>query len=695
VFNIGFLNSVFLFALGAALLPIIIHLLNRRRIRKIPFSSLKFIEEVSHKRMRKLNMRRALILLLRTAAVLLLVIAFARPAVRGAGAFFLPGKAPVTAVICVDNSYSMGVEREQGTVFSQAKEIAKNVVDQCGSKDLLNLIVFSSGSEAIFEKGTHDKELVRKAIANLELSQKATSISGAIMRACRLIRNSEFKNGEIYVVSDFRAKRDTALVPENIDGIKVVLLPAYQEKVDNVSIDRIYTPRKLIHPGEVIKIGVVVRNHSLENEANFPLEIVVDGKRKAEKQVNLSPASSATMSFPFSIGKHGIYHCEARKNRDRLPLDDERLFILEVSKSVPVLIVKGSARMGEKEGLGGDFYLARALSPQRSSGAEFEVNTVDENALTVFDLPSRGVVLWNEPSGRDESRRETLERYVENGGGMAVFLGPNSSRLLKNQEFMRFIGAKGAVFNEKAGTEKLTSFRSDHPAFSLFREEELELLSRATVSGSISAWGVAPDSVLAYEASGAPFMWECKRGKGRMLIFAAIPELKHGNLPLSPMFLPVVHTSLSYLADAVLSDLHRESYVGSPIYFDLPGKYQVSDEPLTVSVDGSYHGEALTLEVPGGELKAAYENPDRRGFYALLADTTALCEVAVNLDPLESDLTPMSLKKEIGGKADVVAPGSHFVADLQVAKQGREIYALFLILAVVALAMESLLSRKA
>jgi len=59
----------------------------------------------------------------------------------------------------------------------------------------------------------------------------------------------------------------------------------------------VFTPRKLIRPEETIRIGVAVSPHSLESPAEFPLELVIGGKRVAEKIVNLAPASSATETF--------------------------------------------------------------------------------------------------------------------------------------------------------------------------------------------------------------------------------------------------------------------------------------------------------------------------------------------------------------------------------------------------------------
>jgi len=94
----------------------------------------------------------------------------------------------------------------------------------------------------------------------------------------------------------------------------------------------VFTPRKLIRPGEAVKIGAAVTNHSREKPVEFPLELSIGGKRKAEKLVALAPASSATVTFVVSMEEWGTYRGVVSKTRDRLPVDDDRYLVLDVSR---------------------------------------------------------------------------------------------------------------------------------------------------------------------------------------------------------------------------------------------------------------------------------------------------------------------------------------------------------------------------
>ena len=87
--------------------------------------------------------------------------------------------------------------------------------------------------------------------------------------------------------------------------------------------------------------------------------------------------------------------------------------------------------------------------------------------------------------------------------------------------------------------------------------------------------------------------------------------------------------------------------------------------------------------------------PAEVGFYRLLADTTTIAAAAVNVDTRESNLNPRELDASFIGAARIIDTTIDFAASLQRERQGREIYGLFLLLAVAALILESLLGRRA
>jgi hypothetical protein len=692
---VGFLNIAFLVGLVAAAVPIIIHLLNRRRVKRVKFSSLEFLDEVNKQRMRRINLRRILILILRTLAILALVFAFARPTLR-TGLLFA-GSVPKNVVVCLDASYSMGAAMETGTAFEAGKKIANDIVDEAGGSDAINVIAFAKTADALLEQGTRNKGVVKSAIDRVALSSETTSIRGAIDRALDVIEKSDVEGGEVYVVSDFRASEDSALVDEARlpANVRVYFIPVYDEDVDNVSIDRVGVPRKLMRPGEVVKVSVTATNHAREVSANVPLEIVVDGDRKAEQMVELAPNATQTVTFPLSLAESGRYHGRVAKNRDRLPVDDDRFFLIEVSNTIPVTVVTGRRRTTSPGApVPSVFYVEKALNPRGTSEGEFNVRVIDERDVTASALPASGVVVWVDPQTLEPKRMALLERHVRRGGGLLVFLGNAAPAILNDAAFRALAGIRGGA--EKGGESRaaFTSFEKAHPVFSLFTKDELELLSRARVRAYTSARGVAPDSALAYVGGGDPAVWECVRGRGRVLVFAAAPDLATGDIPLSPMFLPLVHTSVSYLAASGEAPGADEHLVGLPIAFTV-SQTGLDESQLSIRDPAGESLKPAVGERSAGEVQVGFDRPARPGFFRLYRDTTRVAEVAVNVDTRESNLAVSSLADKRPKSVSVVRAGESFRTELREAKEGREVFAAFLLFAVAALVAESVLGRRA
>src|SRR5436190_17430898 len=150
-----FLHPLYLFGLAAASLPILIHLLNRRKLKRVRFPAVRFVL-LSQKRIsRSYRLRHWLLLALRTLAVILLALLLANPIFQtGAGLF--AGGGPVALVVLLDNSLSMKWSGA-GDGFKQAKEAARLLLTNLNEGDRAALVATNiSGKEALRLKSEKD-----------------------------------------------------------------------------------------------------------------------------------------------------------------------------------------------------------------------------------------------------------------------------------------------------------------------------------------------------------------------------------------------------------------------------------------------------------------------------------------------------------------------------------------------------------
>ena len=144
-----FLNPVILFGLLAASIPILIHLLNLRKLKKIEFSTLQFLKELQKNKIRKIKFKQWLLLALRVLIILCIVTAFARPTLVGVSIGGTTSAAKTTAVFLLDDTFSMSVVDQEGSYFNQAKETIKKLLIQFEEGDEVGLILVSHQPDEI------------------------------------------------------------------------------------------------------------------------------------------------------------------------------------------------------------------------------------------------------------------------------------------------------------------------------------------------------------------------------------------------------------------------------------------------------------------------------------------------------------------------------------------------------------------
>ena len=182
--SVFFLYPLYLFGLMAASLPVLIHLLNRRSLKRIRFPAVRFVL-LSQKRIsRSYRLRHWLLLALRTLAIILLALLLANPIFQtGAGLF--AGGGTVSLVVLLDNSLSMTWSGD-GDGFKQAKEAARLLIGSLNDGDRAALIPTNiSGRETFRLKG--EKEVLLKELDGIEIADGTANLPAALGKAYELV----------------------------------------------------------------------------------------------------------------------------------------------------------------------------------------------------------------------------------------------------------------------------------------------------------------------------------------------------------------------------------------------------------------------------------------------------------------------------------------------------------------------------
>jgi hypothetical protein len=602
---VNFLNPAFLIALVAVSVPLLIHLLSRRRLPEVPFSTLRFLRRSDRRSMRRITMRRLLLLILRMAGIALLVLACARPVVRGGLAALFPAGGSRTVCLLLDRSYSMGVEEDLGTLFDRARGRLAHVLENLDEEDEISVVVFDSASEIVYTGERFDPDMILGQVREMEPSWSGTNLLGAVAEGLRVCGSSRREERELYIISDFQragvGRHPTGVaragggvpgegdvrggggVPDSVEAgadapaVRAFLLPVHPGSEFNVAIEKVLTPRVTLHRGEVAEVQVIVRNSSRDLGARFPLQVLIDGRRIMEKEIELPPGGMHRERIRFPAERVGWVRGEVRKKTDYLPADDRRFFVLHVQEKMNVLLV------ADEEG----FYLDQALSPE---GVEGDLALVRRNwrNYTTADLERAEAVVLGPGRGPLVKDIELFERFIASGRTALVLVLPElerAVRVLSRYEPVLEFRNLGEGFVTVARPEMQSAILAP------FEREDVAGITRLRFRTIPVVRGIPERLVHLSFSSGSPFVWAERGGAGTVVFICANPSPGSSELVLSPYFLPLVQQAL--LATEPEPSTGEGSLIGE-----------------TIAWGGAFAGEPICRYPDGSDFKPGSDGGD-------------------------------------------------------------------------------------
>jgi len=717
MFGLTFLNALFLFGLAAGIVPIVIHLLQRRRLKRVEFSDLRFLAPLNQQRMRSLNLRRLLLLLLRVLIILLTAFAMARPSVRGSFSKLLPAQARSTVLLLVDTSYSMRTESEAGTALDAAKNAAGHLLDALEPGDAVQVMTFDSAPRSAFDTAVHDVELARRHLAELQPSHRTTVWPEALRAALTALSIAHEPNTELYVFSDFAGTLGDSL-PSDLPALqgdaRVGLVPVAVETFVNVSVDAVRVPAGAVLLEEPARIGVTVRNHATDVPADCALQVELGGEPKAEASLRLGAAAQQTQEFTLVATRADQLAGTVRKRADRLPEDDVRHFVLPVLAQLRVLLVAGEGNAG------GSFFVARALAPMRTGKSSVALVEVAAARFSSNDLEDVQVAVIASDAHLTDGQAQILAEFVHDGGGAVLWSGQSDTADERNRGLLGLLGEvrlRGVVRQQQG----YVNFADLRPSGLLagFDAAELRVLETVRFTRYAELTPAGARTLLKF-TGGQAALAVGDHGAGKYAVFAFDAGTDGSDLALSSMFLPLVHRTVVELAGE--TGRQRLDYeVGERIEVQVPiaapaGQAGIETEERWASagipdaVERKVTDQAYVVTTPNGRQVAvearyigrravlAYAATDEPGHYRFNGGGREFVR-AVNVNVRESDLRRMDLgefESRLGlDGVEVVDDAAEIGRHVREARHGKELYKLIVVLVLLLLTLELFMARAA
>lgn len=688
----AFLNSIFLFALGAVIVPLLIHLFSRQRVKTVYFSSLEFLKILQRKKMRRVRLRQLILLLLRTLIVLFIVLAFARPALKGVLSAGLSTRARTSAVILLDNSFSMGMRTPQGLLFEQAKEKAIEIVELLREGDEAWFLLVSDTPVHVHH--TRDFTSLRKMIEEAELSNATTNIRRAFFTAAEFLNTSKNANKEMYLITDLRRNGWSELVEGKAlplaEGMSFFLLPVAEERGENVSIDRVEFLDRLLEAGKPINLEVTLTNHSDRNRENLLVQLYVNGKRTGQTAVNIDAGRTTTAEFAAVFDTPGPVSGYVEIEEDDLFVDDRRYFAIRVPEQIKVLIISGQESDAH--------YLQLALNPYEATRSLVLPTVTSVDRLGRYALGEFDVVMLTNLPRLSEAQLSRLASAVARGRGLIILLGNDIDVRYYNSQLLpafcpATLGTPVGTFGDKKAFLTFGTIDYDHPIFQGMISEKSQFESPHFYLVYDVHLSSAAQPIIQY-SNGKMALAEARVEAGTALFFSTATDPEWSDLWRKGLFVPLLYRAVQYLATD-LAALEEQNLVGSLVSYEI-GVGGLGQEILCVDPEGAER--AVEPKGSKGAFFVEYDHTRVPGVYQILSGGELSKQFTVNVDGDESDLSmiDMGTVEEVLQAVQFHSIDRHQPVEASVlkARYGRELWKQCLVIALVLMCIEMFIARE-
>lgn len=680
-----FIYPEFLFALSVLAIPIIIHLFNFRRFKKIYFTNVRFLKEIKQDTQSKSKLKHLLVLLSRLLALTFLVLAFAQP--------FIPAKTNKVQTgtkrvsIYVDNSFSMDALGKNGSLLETAKKKAREIANAYKPSDEFQLLTSS------FE-GRHQRLVNRDEFIRILDEIKPTSSVHSISEILQRQQDALFSEGKsktsktAYIISDFQQSTFNLESAKIDSALQVSLVPVAASALNNLFIDTCFLATPFVQLNTPNELVVKIRNTGGTEVENIPLKLMINNSQKAIASISVNSNSSIETKLSFTISAGGWQRAQLNITDYPITFDDNFFFNFNVRNNLQVLCINGDQP-------------SPALNAIFGNDPYFSLKNSNHNQVDYSAFSSMQLIILNEVNDYSSGLIQELKKFVTKGGSVFVIPSTNANISNYNNLFSELeINSFGTKVQQQ---EKVDKIEVRHPLFTGVFEKGKSLPENMDLPIVNSYYSVLRNSKTISEtvmklSGGNTYLSSNQSGRGVVYVLASSLQPEDGNFSRHALFVPVL----------LRAALRGSSEINKPLIIGEDHDFGISD--TLISADNVFHlintKEKFDI-IPESKIYnnatilSVHDQIKNAENYDLNAGNALVAVESFNFNRKESDLSVYSptelteISSKYGNsKINVIETEgkdlSHSIAQLN---EGKRLWKYCIILVLVFLAIEILLIR--
>jgi len=624
----NFIYPQFLWALLAIAVPIIIHLFNFRKFKKVYFSDVRLLRQVELETSKKSNIKHLLILFMRILAITALVLAFAQPLWKKEGQANSVGEKLVT--VYVDNSLSMNNSWTEFTLLDHAKKQARTLAQSFAQSDKFQLI--TNEFDPVHQRFL-TKEQFLTEVDEIEISSNTRRLDQIEQKQLDFLKKEYAQNKYAFYLSDFQRSTANLGQLEMDSTIQLTFVPILPESIGNVFIDSVWfdSPVRMVNKKEQLFVKLV---NSTSDDLQVKLELSLNGQVKGLVNADVLMNSEKVVTLDYVIQNPG--KVEGKLSVSEYPnptaiFDDTYYFSYLLKEESKVLVINELPEyLAAKNG---------SINQLFSNDPFFKVTNVVSSSINYGLFAESDLIILNEVKQYTSGLISQLLTYCEAGGSI-LYIPSSQPDLTSNNELL-LAGASGRITKKDTANTKISYLELENPFFKDVFQKTPKNMDLPVVLQSyvIRFSGKSSRQNLMKTQNGHPFLVESTIGKGKFFSLS---------VSLSPSFSTFTSHSLfvtTLLRIAESSGVNQEIALTTET-----GKLRIREEGISgenIRIVGRRQQLEFIpeTELVGGELEVFLNGElSESGNYEVVSQEKVVAAFGVNYHRDESDFEGYTLE---------------------------------------------------
>ncbi len=424
--------------LAGIALPVIAHLLSRKKYDLVEWGAMQFLE-LDPSAKRKIRLEELLLLLVRIGLVAMVAIALARPWIGSQWLGGFVSTQPRDVVLIIDGSYSMGWDAlgNGKTPHSRSMQLAREFLGDLLPGDTIQIIDAREQPQVVLPDATRDSYRAKEALNDLAAPLGSADLAAAVQKGVQLLASGTNLQREVVVFTDLQAlgwKGGDETLWARFDDVRsqspiaprVWVIDASGGELGeaaNFTIDRLQLSRELAIVGVPVKISSKVKFSGGDTPIARKVHLEIDQFRLPDQtvQIKLQPQGETTVDFEYRFESAGSHLISLVLDDDALPGDNRADAVVTVTESLAALLVDGDHKLDATKCE--TFFANAALLSAGDEQPWIKPTVVTPDQLTIDRLKPMSIAVIANVTTLSDAAIDALRQFVASGHGVLLTLG--------------------------------------------------------------------------------------------------------------------------------------------------------------------------------------------------------------------------------------------------------------------------------